>query len=143
LAPERPLVLTPLRPRDQRRHQTLPLPLSRPSLQPQDQSSLRLLLFVPPRLLLMPPRLRPARHPLMPSAQAPPLPQVQALHLHPPQPRVPALLRPLPQSPLQPPLRPTLLLADLASVRSSPGLSRSPLLDPQVAQVPGRCRVLD
>jgi hypothetical protein len=103
-----------LRAEEQRRVWALPLPLFQPSLQPYDQPSLRLQLLAPPRRPLMPPLLRPARHLLLSSAQAPPLPQVRTLRLHLPQLRVPALLRPLPQSPLQPPLRPTVLLTDWA-----------------------------
>jgi hypothetical protein len=99
----------------------LPLPPTQLSLQPQDQPSLRLLFLAPPRPPLMPPHLRPARHLLLSSAQALPLPQVQALRLHLPQPRVLAPLRPLPQSTVQPPL----LLADRASVLHLPRFSRA------------------
>jgi len=92
-----------LRAQEQRRVWALPLPLFHPSPQPRDQSSLRRLPLVPPRLLLMPPLLRPVRHPLMPLAQPSLKPQVQTLRLHLPPPAVLVLLRPLPRSPLQPP----------------------------------------
>ena len=85
MAPEQPLVLTPLRPRDQRRHQTLPLPLSWPSLQPQVQSSHQPLPIVPEQRPLLARPLRPDQAPalasLKPSLRPPPQPQDQPLPL--------------------------------------------------------------
>gem|GEM_PF-4477179 len=114
-APEQPLVLTPLRPRDQRRHQTLPSPLSQPSFQPRDQSSHRPLPFAPQqRPLLARPLSQdqaPALATLKPSLRPPPqsqdqhqplcllltLPQAALLFQHPEQ----LLLLPLQQLLLQ------------------------------------------
>jgi hypothetical protein len=80
LAPEQPLALTPLRPRIQRRHQTLPLPLSRPSFQPRDQSSHQPLPIVPEQRPLLARPLRPDQAPALASLKPSPPPPPQTLH---------------------------------------------------------------
>ena len=67
MTPEQPLVMGSRWPRDQRRHQTLPLPLSQPSFQPRDQPSrFRLLLALEQPLLRLLPQ-PPLQPPLWPS----------------------------------------------------------------------------
>jgi len=122
------MALASRRPRERRRQQTLPSPLSRPSFQSRDQSSHQPLPIAPQQRLLrarpLPPDQTPALASLKPSSRPPPQSQDQPSRFRLLLALVQPLLRLLPQPPLQPPLWP--------SVLHLPRLCRSPPLDPWV-----------